>query len=369
MIRFLFALLLGFVWISCSGGGGENPFFQGSQRTRGKEGGAVDRDRGNRSRDQEPENQVKSPRDLVLDILFVLDTSSQMNFYLDTAFQSRLVGFLSHLEETDFRVFFTNSDVTNEGLWFRGFRDMRALNGAAMNLEGAQEGVLLKRKYIDKDLPDYRQVFQNTITHTASSKCRYPPFCHGKWVQPLRALMSSFTANDDHFRDEADLVAIVITNTDEEPLDKPDQRTSPAEVMEEFRGAYGTDKKLYVFGLIVVPGDEECLKEEKKQRRKFFSREKNHYGHSIQRLVEVSDGGQALSLCLEDYSVVGEKLVEVATGADEAGAAGSQLNDPENGEVLDDLDKQILETYLEGDSGYEDYEGNDNDDDNSYGDD
>lgn len=357
MSRFLFCLLWGFALPSCSGGGGD-PVFRGSQ-VGNERGHDVDRNRRGRRWDQDLEDKIKSPRDLVLDILFVLDTSPQMDFYFGTAFQSRFGQFLSQVEETDFRVFFTNSDVTNEGLWFRGLRDQRALNGAAMNLEGVQEGVLLKRKYIDKDLSGYEQIFKNTLTHTAVSKCRYPPFCHGKWVQPLRALMSSFTANDDHFREEADMVAIIITNRDEEPLNKPEKRTKPDEVMEEFRGAYGTDKKLYVFGLIVVPGDEECLKKEKEQRRKFFSRETNHYGHSIQRLVEISDGGQALSLCLEDYSAVGKHLMDVATGGSDEGPSDSEEGDlPENeedfdnGEELDELDKKILESYL--DDGYGD---------------
>ncbi len=308
-MRTVFIFFMVFLLVAC-----QKMTSTSQQSSRRDREGEVNRDRTGGFKDlkEEGENQ-NSYEDRPFDLLFVLDTSEDMRFYLTRAFEHRFLNFLSPFEDKDWRVLITHTDVSNSDVFLSSLRDKKALNGAAMNLESASGGKILKRRFIDPDLKDYEQVFYNTLTYPSLSQCRLnPPFCHGALVQPLRALSQAFSANQDIIREEADLVALILTNTDEEPLKKPKKRFSPEEVISDFQSVYGSEKRFFVFGLIIVPEDEECKKQDKKAQP-VLSLRSNHYGHSIQALSRAT-GGEVFSICEEDYTALSNRIVQTLNG-------------------------------------------------------
>ena len=252
--------------------------------------------------------KVKHP----VDILFVIDTSDSMYFYLNDAFKNRFKSFVSIINENlDWRMLFTNAKYSESGFYsfFSG-----AMNGEAMKLESRVS--VLDRYYLDNKVPHYGDVFRYTITRDpkrindhgqSESGCSYPPYCQSGSETPLHALKSSFSANKHLVRKEADFVAVVISNTDEDPNnDFPTLETK--EIINEFEKVYGSKKRLIVMNLIILPGDKKCLQENDKQQLIF---EESGMGEQIADLSKKAGGGN-FSICLKDYSVVAKAIVHLA---------------------------------------------------------
>ena len=245
-----------------------------------------------------------------VDILFVLDTSVSMNYYLKTAFEKRFARFISLIDPLDWRMFFTNAGYSSGRFNFSG-----AMNGKAMRLE-SRKGIL-KRRHLDKTVPNYADIFLLTITKKTVmqsmgrksngdyNNCSFPPYCHGG-EKPLRATRASFSANKNLIREEADLVVVIISNTDENKVRKA-QALSADEVIEEFVSIYGSNKRLSVLSLIVLPEDKDCLLENKKIQRVI---PETWEGKRIAKLAEQTGGGN-FSICLKDYSVLAKTIVQL----------------------------------------------------------
>ena len=248
-----------------------------------------------------------------VDILFVLDTSQSMYFYLNQGFKSRFKKFISIINNLNWRILFTNAGYSTG--FFSFFN--HAMNGEAMKLENA-DGVL-KLKYLDRSVAFYEDVFRYTITRDPKrevydredsnndNECSFPPYCQGA-EQPIRALQASFAANKHLTRKEADFVAIIISNTDENP--ETDSRAIKVEdIMSEFKKVYGSQKRLSVLSLIILPGDVNC--KNKNDKHQFWFPESNP-ASQIALLAQKTGGGN-FSICLKDYSIVAETIVQLNT--------------------------------------------------------
>ena len=202
-------------------------------------------------------------------------------------------------------MFFTNSD-------YSGRKVFKERNGEAMKLDG-KYGVL-NSKVLDKNTNDYLNTFLYTITkgpevnydRNEKHHCHRPPYCSN--VRPLRALKGSFAVNKDLTRSEADFVAVILSNRDEEQ-----EKVSANDVIREFRNVYGSHKKLFVLSLIVLPGDSECY--DKNEKRTFFiykRRQKPGYGERISSLARRAGGGN-FSICMKDYTVLAKTIVSLSS--------------------------------------------------------
>lgn len=244
-----------------------------------------------------------------VDIFFVVNASASMWYYTsyvtssnNEMFQNRFKSFIPTLDQynLDWRMFFANADYSGGVL--------KGRNGKAMPLEG-QYGVL-PSKVLDKKIRDHKNILTYTITrgpdlheeHGDTHDCSAPPYCGN--VQPLRAIKASFSANKNLTRDEADFVAIIVSNRDEEK-----KKVTSKSVIEEFRKVYGQSKRLFVLNLIVLPGDSKCY-EKNSDRTFFFFRywQKPSYGTQISNLAKRTGGGN-FSICMNDYSNLAKTII------------------------------------------------------------
>ena len=242
-----------------------------------------------------------------VDILFVIDTSNSMYFYLNSAFKKRFKNFISTIDKNlAWRMFFTNAKYSDSGFnaFFTG-----AMNGEAMKLESSWK--VFKRTYLDNTVPYYGDVFRYTITRDPERRddhgqtentCSYPPYCQSGAVTPLRALQSSFSANKHLTRKGVDFVAVIVTDMDEESMEDLAPVTAET-IIDEFEKIYGSSKRLMVFNLIVLPGDKQCAE-----------KNEDSMGRQICNVIGPEKiGGDNFSICLPDYSVVAEAIVNLTT--------------------------------------------------------
>ncbi len=247
-----------------------------------------------------------------MDILFVLDTSEGMEPYLNKLFSDRFRTFLTIINRLNWRIMFTNAGYSSGDGWF-DWIGTTALNGKAMELEN-KDG-RMKAKYLEPRMPDYSNTFQYTLTrepkHRGSVgtgyRCYYAPYCD-EGEQPLRALQMSFSANKQFVRKEADFVAIIITNEDEEP-EEDEPNVTAGTIFQEFKKVYGSGKKLYILNIIVLPGDEHCVEENIKIQSWLW--EQSTPGEKISEVAKKIGGGN-FNICLEDYSVVADTIVRLS---------------------------------------------------------
>ena len=245
-----------------------------------------------------------------VDILFIVNSSMSMHYYLayltsESRFKKRFKHFLSIMtrHNIDWRLLFTNTQY-REGWFFDG------RNGEAMNVEERYGKSDLK--YLEYDAPDCLNTFMYTITNGPDRSyekesntnyiCSYPPYCGNS--RPLSALKASFETNKHLTRKEANFVAVIVSNTDEEKTD-----VTADNVISEFRSVYGPDKRLSVLSLIIVPGDTECYKKNEDRTFLFFQTwQKGDYGNKVAELAMKTGGGN-FSICLEDYSILAKTIV------------------------------------------------------------
>ena len=250
-----------------------------------------------------------------VDILFVLDTSLSMWYYLNGGFQKRFKKFIPVINKLKWRMFFTNAGYTRGGFWSFSWLSA-SRNGAAMPIESEYD--VLDQYYLDRNVKYYGDVFRYTMTRDPdrsiydergqNNECLYPPYCSGT-EQPLRALLHSFSANKHLTRKEAAFVAVIISNTDENPEEGKSPVTAK-KIRNEFEKVYGSDKRLIVMNLVVLPGDEECKRYNNKIQHIF---EETNYAKQIAEIpASKSIEGGNYSLCLQDYSVVAEGIVHLA---------------------------------------------------------
>ena len=248
----------------------------------------------------------------LLDILFVVDTSSSMDDNL-ISFKKKFHGFLSPLRSFNWRWGLTNADDGDAFILF----SLGALRGKLMSLE--KNGIELDRLYLDSKVPDYDQIFIDTVSKHGEfeyynewsealedefvDQCDLPPYCQGYQEQPLKALKSALSKNSDFFRAKADLAVVMITNSAERAND-PEHAVQPEAVIETFRHVHGSSKKLKVFAIIIPEEDENCVKENKDSQ--WFFPEGSH----SQRAADLAykTGGAVFSICASHYEGVSHSI-------------------------------------------------------------
>ncbi len=209
----------------------------------------------------------------------------------------RFDGLTKSLTDIDYNIGMTTTDLVTH---------LHRQDGRLMKWEGTNSISLNSRT------PNAENVFKNTITREETVGCNLlKNECPSGYEQGLRASILSFeqqySANSGFFRPGVDLAIIILSNEDELsngkavklPGDKKKTAaTTAAQVITGFEAAFQKSKSLAVHGIIIKPGDKECLKEQKAQ-----SKVANNafYGEIISDLISKT-GGTAHSICDQNYT-------------------------------------------------------------------
>ncbi len=244
-----------------------------------------------------------------VDILFVLNTSNTMYWYIHHGFKKKFSNFISHLDGLDWRMLFTNASYYKKDCFLFGCGGHGPKRGEAMPIDIYPQYHWppkdKKKRYLDTNFPS-QTAFMHTITASPDRSYQgehvndrhvnqYPPH-YGGGEYPLRALQAGFSANKSLTREEADFVAIIVSHEDEQPRYQLPPVTAKS-LKGEFQKVYGEGKRLYVMSIIILPGDKECLL--KNQKREWFVRESSE-GRQLATVAKETGGGR-FSICLEDY--------------------------------------------------------------------
>ena len=248
-----------------------------------------------------------------LDILFVIDTSGSMSHHL-ISFKRKFADFLKYFSGLDWKLAITNADHGDTGFFLF---NLGALNGETMNLE--KDGVELKLHYLHSGISDYNQIFLDSISkhrrgeYTISGQngpedmdqCQLPPYCQSYQEQPLKSLKSALSKNQNFFRKEANLVAIVISNSEERANDQ-ESATQPESVIEQFQKIHGTQKRFEVYGVIITKDDQKCLDQNIIDQ---FLFPEGAFSEKSAVLSEKT-GGKVFSICSSDYQNLAQSIFD-----------------------------------------------------------
>ena len=246
-----------------------------------------------------------------VDFLFVVDTSQSMYTHLIN-FKRKFSIFLQYFSDLDWQLAITNADHGEAGFFLF---DLGAMAGRAMKLE--RDGVELDLRYLSPGIPGYNRVFLDSISKHEKGEyqehgsdewknveqCDLPPYCQSYQEQPVKSLKAALGKNKDFFRKEADLVVVVMSNSQERG-NNPEAATLPEEVVEQFKKIHGDRKRFKVYGVIIIEGDEDCLKENFNQQ---FLFPEGAFSEKIAAL-SVMTGGEVFSICSPDYEPLAQSI-------------------------------------------------------------
>lgn len=138
---------------------------------------------------------------------------------------------------------------------------------------------------------DLFELFKNTINAAGAL---------GDYAEvPLANIIRSIQLNENRifFRKDAHLIAMILANEDEK-IRLSGLTAYPSDVIQSVKENLGDYKKFTTYGIIIQPGNEECLKSEHDRGAKAA-----RYGYLIQDLA-LQTGGTTHSICDEDYSSI-----------------------------------------------------------------
>ena len=250
-------------------------------------------------------------RELV-DILFVVDTSYSMVPYLrkvDQSFQN----FIPKLSPIAWKIAFTNADYDPNAFSYYG---RNLFNGRVMKLEW--NGSILPYNTLSRGVNSNEEIFIDTLKryekgdvsrflshqHQYVNPCDLPPYCQGRVRTPVHSLISAFSANKQLFRRRADFVAVIFTNGD----DMYGRHDTASILMREFRKHQGREKKISIYSISIIPGDEKCFSHDRAHQYDYALSE---YGEKVHEVVRVT-GGKTMSICSENYSPIADEIVLTA---------------------------------------------------------
>jgi hypothetical protein len=236
----------------------------------------------------------------------------------------RFDGLTKSLKDVDYNIGMTTTDLVTPK-----YRQ----DGRLMKWEGTNSISLTPRT------PKAENVFKDTITRKETVGCNLNKNeCPSGYEQPLKATVlameQQFTANAGFFRQGADLAVIVLSNEDELsdgtttrlPDGKLTVPTKAPQVLAAFDAAFHQTKKLAVYGIIIKPGDKDCLKEMKKQSNVAHNA---YYGNIIDDLVKQT-GGSSYSICDENYT---QSLSAISSQVRKLISTFELANEPQAGSV------------------------------------
>lgn len=242
-----------------------------------------------------------------VDILFVVDTSYSMVQYLKKVDQT-FKDFIPTLSPVSWKIAFTNADYDPNAFSYYG-RDL--FKGKIMKLE--LNGNILPYSTLHVRFKSNKEIFidtlkryeQGDVSHFSPDQyinpCDLPPYCQGNVRTPVYSLISSFSANKNVFRNHADFVAVIFTNGD----DMYSNNDTANLMMEEFRKHHGRKKKINVYSISIIPGDEKCFNYDQANQYNYAS---SHYGEKVHEVVQTT-GGKAISICAPNYSPLASEIV------------------------------------------------------------
>ena len=246
-----------------------------------------------------------------LDIIFITDTSVINIQNITHPRLKNQIGFLPPFldqKNFDWRVYFMNSEY-NE--------DPQGRNGQLTDLE--VNGGIIISQYLDSNKiysvynNNVQEIFIDTIEHDIIQSrryhCNFPPYCSkNAYNRPLRAL-SHFLGNSSLLlRETADILVIILSNSDERPVikrsfwrEKSRTVTEAGSVVDNFQALY-PDKRMYAVSIVIKPGDKDCLQANTKGRYippkggRTPQTNQPHYAPYISQLSMLT-GGVVLSIC------------------------------------------------------------------------
>ncbi len=246
-----------------------------------------------------------------VDILFVVDNSGSMDEERENLGQ-RIHGFLSEIDNLDWQIAVTSTDVT-------GGNDYQ--NGRIVDFTG--DGLFVLDSSMDVNLA--QQLFENkvTIKNKDTNPLGIPGWGDGNeqgiyaTARVVDRAVSPQDPEDAHnsafIRDGADFVAVVLSDENENSEGKADKvKYQPQEFLDRFNSQF-TDPKNFTFhSIVVMSGDEDCLT---------AGIHPHYYGTLYEDLSKLTGfgqpgGGTIGSVCEQNYttqlSEIGKSVTDLA---------------------------------------------------------
>lgn len=223
-----------------------------------------------------------------VDILIVNDNSASMDEE-QTKMSMRFSNFVSALKGIDYRIAMTTTDIDSKR-WGQYGKIMPWGTGG-------------KELVLTPATVDSSKKFKQTIQRTETIGCidiQDGYYCPSSVEQPLKAIELAIdertTANSALFRENVDLVAVVLSDEDEMST-APASATKAEDVLAHFQKAFKGTKRLAVHGIVVKPGDSVCQKAQAAQGKGA----KSSYATRVSALAALTNGSLN-SICDSDYS-------------------------------------------------------------------
>ncbi len=245
----------------------------------------------------------------LMDILFVVDTSYSMIRHLQRV-QETFKNFVPALSTSlAWKLAFTNADYNPHATYAHYDSDL--FSGKAMKLE--QNGRVLPTQFLYSHSKNKEQIFLDTLKRYEKgdvphlmdqpyvNPCDLPPFCQGGVRNPIPSLIRAFSANKDFFRESADFTAIIFTNGD-----NTHNIPNMNDVVKEFQSLHGPTKKITVYSISIIPGDQKCLNYDQKHFSQ-YSFASAFMGHKVHELVRLT-GGKTMNICDPDYTILAKAI-------------------------------------------------------------
>ena len=259
-----------------------------------------------------------------VDILIVNDNSVSM--HEDQIKMSRkLNSFIGELQNVDWHIGITTTDLS-DGEY--------SSKGKLLNMSDANG--ITNTKFITANTPGKEELFRHTIQRPESTvleehfycfrsqelvkrsskerkRCKDLPQTSSGEEQPIGAIVNAIELRNSHnrgfFRDEADLAIVVLTDEDESiPTVASRPIYYPSDVTSTVRNVWGEEKQVSVYGIMIEPGDSQCLNEQKAQQFRVS------YATTIADLSSATNGLTG-SICDADYGPtlknIGRNIVNV----------------------------------------------------------
>ncbi len=236
-----------------------------------------------------------------VDILFVVDNSPSMKTE-QAKMADRFENFIENLSDVDWQIGITTTDVSDGPYGVKG------------SLLPFYQSHL---KMIDSSVSNAEFLFRNTVKRRETGSATEEPL---KAV--IRALKKQNTDNFGFFRQGADLAIVILTDEDEKS-DGSNNATKSQQVVDQIQLIWQGAKRTSVYGIIVEPDDNKCLKEQKKQCENggvltSILNKCGNYGEHVSRLARHSfmESGFTGSICEKEYgamlSGIGETVGTIA---------------------------------------------------------
>ncbi len=247
------------------------------------------------------ENLFASNSNKEVEIVLILDASQSMYENLEEVGEN-MRPLLSHISNRQWRMVLTTAD---HGDHFSNNRAQQTWSSFLSNdprfgklMRWEQNGRLLNKQILTKQIPHYEKIFRDTLTRE-NSDCDMPPYCQGRNEQPLRVLKSLIeraknpsSVHSRFFKPQTDTIAIIITDEDERGQD-PTRATTAEDVIKTYEKVFAGQKK-QLFGFSISIQDNACYQEEKRNSTASM-------GVVVGRLADLTLG-ENFSLCAKDYS-------------------------------------------------------------------